>query len=199
MRNINEYLEDSIINDSVNEGLFGSLFKFFQNTFIKKYKMSNDGSKGLTDTINKNKEELDTEVKKRSTIVKVKDANDWWNRFAKSDKNKGVKLIQPDLFNKKIIQNIQIAPKVFAEEIKQYTTVINCIDNEIIQSFILRDVKDFAAMVSSINEENEKMIPRNKNCVNQVLRLFKKVESSIKNKEAKKVYDESIKTLEDAL
>ena len=199
MRNINEYLEDSIINDSVKEGLLGNLFKFFQNLFIKKYKMSNDGSKGLTDTINKNKEELDEEVKKRSTEVKVKDANDWWNRFAKSDKNKGVKLIQPDLFNKKIIQNIQIAPKVFTEEIKQYTTVINCIDNEIIQSFILRDVKDFAAMVSSINEENEKMIPRNKNCVNQVLRLFKKIESSIKNKEAKKVYDESIKTLEDTL
>jgi hypothetical protein len=199
MRNINEYLEDSIINDSVNEGLLGNLFKFFQNTFVKKYKMSNNGSKGLTDAINKNKEELDTEVKKRSTKVKVKDANDWWNRFAKSDKNKDVKLIQPDLFNKKIIQNILSAPKVFAEEIKQYTTVINCIDNEIIQSFILRDVKDFTAMVSSINEENEKMIPRNKNCVNQVLRLFKKIESSIKNKEAKKVYDESIKTLEDAL
>jgi hypothetical protein len=199
MRNINEYLEDSINNDSVNEGLLGNLFKFFQNTFVKKYKMSNNGSKGLTDTINKNKEELDTEVKKRSTKVKVKDANDWWNRFAKSDKNKDVKLIQPDLFNKKIIQNILSAPKVFAEEIKQYTTVINCIDNEIIQSFILRDVKDFTAMVSSINEENEKMIPRNKNCVNQVLRLFKKIESSIKNKEAKKVYDESIKTLEDAL
>lgn len=199
MKNINEYLEDSIINDSVNEGLLGNIFKFFQNTFVKKYKMSNDGSTGLTDTINKNKEELDAEVKKLSTKVKVKDANDWWNRFAKSDKNKGVKLIQPDLFNKKIIQNIQIAPKVFAEELKQYTTVVNCIDNEIIQSFILRDVKDFAAIISSINEENEKMIPRNKNCVNQVLRLFKKIESSVKNKNAKKVYDESIKTLEDTL
>lgn len=199
MKNINEYLEDSIINNSVNEGLLGNIFKFFQNTFVKKYKMSNDGSTGLTDTINKNKEELDAEVKKLSTKVKVKDANDWWNRFAKSDKNKGVKLIQPDLFNKKIIQNIQIAPKVFAEELKQYTTVVNCIDNEIIQSFILRDVKDFAAIISSINEENEKMIPRNKNCVNQVLRLFKKIESSVKNKNAKKVYDESIKTLEDTL
>jgi prophage DNA circulation protein len=199
MRNINEYLEDSIINDSVNEGLLGNLFKFFQNLFIKKYKMSNNGSKGLTDTINKNKEELDEEVKKRSTKVKVKDANDWWNRFAKSDENKGIKLIQPDVFNKKIIQNIQVAPKVFAEEIKQYTKVVNCIDNDIIQSFILRDVKDFTAMVSSINEENEKMIPKNKNYVNQVLRLFKKIESSIKDKEAKEVYDESIKTLESVL
>jgi hypothetical protein len=199
MRNINEYLEDSIINDSVNEGLLGNLFKFFQNLFIKKYKMSNNGSKGLTDTINKNKEELNEEVKKRSTKVKVKDANDWWNRFAKSDENKGIKLIQPDVFNKKIIQNIQVAPKVFAEEIKQYTKVVNCIDNDIIQSFILRDVKDFTAMVSSINEENEKMIPKNKNYVNQVLRLFKKIESSIKDKEAKEVYDESIKTLESVL
>lgn len=199
MRTINEYLEDSIINDSVNEGLLGNLLKFFQNTFVKKYKMSNDGSKGLTDTINKNKEELDKEVKKRSTKVRVKDANDWWNRFAKSDENKGVKLIQPDLFNKKIMQNIQIAPKVFAEEINQYTKVVNCIDNEIIQSFILRDVKDFTATVSSINEENEKMIPKNKNCVNQVLRLFKKIESNVKNKKAKEVYDESIKTLEDVL
>ena len=54
-------------------------------------------------------------------------------------------------------------------------------------------------MVSSINEENEKMIPKNKNCVNQVLRLFKKIELLIKNKEAKKVYNESIKTLEDVL
>jgi hypothetical protein len=199
MRNINEYLEDSIINDSVNEGLLGNLFKFFQNLFIKKYKMSNNGSKGLTDTINKNKEELDEEVKKRSTKVKVKDANDWWNRFAKSDENKGIKLIQPDVFNKKIIQNIQVAPKVFAEEIKQYTKVVNCIDNDIIQSFILRDVKDFIAMVSSINEENEKMIPKNKNCVNQVLRLFKKIESSVKDKEAKEVYNEAIKTLESVL
>lgn len=199
MRTINEYLEDSIINDSVNEGLLGNLFKFFQNIFVKNYKMSNNGSKALTDTINKNKEELDKEVKKRSTKVRVKDANDWWNRFAKSDENKGVKLIQPDLFNKKIIQNIQLASKVFAEELKQYTTVINCIDNEIIQSFILRDVKDFAAIISNINEENEKMIPKNKNSVNQVLRLFKKIEASVKNKEAKKVYDESIKTLEDVL
>jgi hypothetical protein len=199
MRNINEYLEDSIINDSVNEGLLGNLFKFFQNLFIKKYKMSNNGSKGLTDTINKNKEELNEEVKKRSTKVKVKDANDWWNRFAKSDENKGIKLIQPDVFNKKIIQNIQVAPKVFAEEIKQYTKVVNCIDNDIIQSFILRDVKDFTAMVSSINEENEKMIPKNKNYVNQVLRLFKKIESSVKDKEAKEVYNEAIKTLESVL
>lgn len=199
MRTINEYLEDSIINDPVNEGLLGNLFKFFQNLFIKKYKMSNNGSKGLTDTINKNKEELDEEVKKRSTKVRVKDANDWWNRFAKSDENKGVKLIQPDVFNKKIIQNIQAAPKVFAEEIKQYTKVVNCIDNDIIQSFILRDVKDFTAMVSSINEENEKMILKNKNYVNQVLRLFKKIESSVKDKEAKEVYDESIKTLENVL
>lgn len=199
MRTINDYLEDSIINDSVNEGLLGNLFKFFQNLFVKKYKMSNNGSKALTDTINKNKEELDKEVKKRSTKVRVKDANDWWNRFAKSDENKGIKLIQPDLFNKKIMQNIQIAPKVFAEEINQYTKVVNCVDNEIIQSFILRDVKDFTAMVSSINEENEKMIPKNKNCVNQVLRLFKKIESTVKNKKAKEVYDESIKTLEDVL
>lgn len=199
MRTINEYLEDSVINDSVNEGLLGNLFKFFQNLFVKKYKMSNNGSKTLTDTINKNKEELDKEVKKRSTKVRVKDANDWWNRFSKSDENKDVKLIQPDLFNKKIMQNIQAAPKVFAEEINQYTKVVNCIDNEIIQSFILRDVKDFTAMVSSINEENEKMIPKNKNCINQVLRLFKKIESSVKDKEAKEVYDESIKTLESVL
>ena len=199
MRTINEYLEDSVINDSVNEGLLGNLFNFFQNLFVKKYKMSNNGSKTLTDTINKNKEELDKEVKKRSTKVRVKDANDWWNRFSKSDENKDVKLIQPDLFNKKIMQNIQAAPKVFAEEINQYTKVVNCIDNEIIQSFILRDVKDFTAMVSSINEENEKMIPKNKNCVNQVLRLFKKIESSVKDKEAKEVYDESIKTLESVL
>lgn len=199
MKNINEYLEDKIITDPVNEGILDSLFNFFKKVFVKKYKISSNSSDVLSETLAANKKELDEEVKKLSTKVRVKDAEDWWKRFSTSDENKSAKLTDPKVYNKNLLQNIQLANKIFTEEIKQYTQKVNCINNAIIQNFLLRDVKDLTALISIVNEENEKMVPKNQTIIKQVLGTFKKIEKLVTDKEAKEVYDNIIKTLEDSL
>ncbi len=199
MKTINEYLEDKIITDPVNEGILDSLFNFFKKVFVKKYKISSNSSDSLSETLAANKKELDEAVKKLSTKVRVKDAEDWWKRFSTSDENKSAKLIDPKVYNKNLLQNIQLANKIFTEEINQYTQKVNCINNAIIQNFLLRDVKDLTALISIVNEENEKMVPKNQTIIKQVLGTFKKIEKLVADKEAKEVYDDIIKTLEDSL
>lgn len=199
MKNINEYLEDKIITDPVNEGILDSLFNFFKKVFVKKYKISSNSSDSLSETLAANKKELDEAVKKLSTKIKVKDADDWWKRFSTSDENKSTKLTDPKVYNKNLLQNIQLANKIFTEEIKQYTQKVNCINNAIIQNFLLRDVKDLTALMSIVNEENEKMIPKNQTIIKQVLGTFKKIEKLVTDEETKEVYDDIIKTLEDSL
>lgn len=198
MKSLNEYIIENIETENlhqIDEGVFDMLKNFIQKMFTKKYKVSENGSDELTSKLEENKNNLDNQVYEY-TKKKVKTSEDWWKAFLKSDIAKGQKLTDPAVFNKNILQNINNAAIPFKKQLLEFSN-IKQLNTPIIQSFIQRDVKDFASAVEIINNENEKAKMKNKTVTKNMLSLLKNIQKEVTDKEAKEVYNESLKTLED--
>lgn len=190
MKTLLEYINEQKNNEEINEGFLLNLFGKLGSFLTKKFSISNNSSKELTNTMNTELDALNKDIMKVSK-GKVKDFETWWKLYTRENKNAS-KVNAPMTFNQAILKNTANVVLPFKKMVESYTEA-GIINNTIICSFIFHTVKQYISVIESIVKDNSKKV----NCINQLSNLSNYLSgvSISDNEDAEKYIKDSVSEL----
>lgn len=190
MRNINEYLEDTLVYP-INEGLFAFISKMLTKLLQKKTNMSENTSKEMEANLAKETESLNKEVQKVSKN-KLKDIESWWKIYTKENKS-AAEATSPMEYLQSILKNTANVTMTYKKMIEQYQGA-GILNNTIICAFLGSSVRQYIIVIESIIKDNKKKL----NVTNQLTNLYKYL-SGVKitdNEDGEKLFNDGVKELD---